>query len=435
MRIEAVYLKAFPPFADAFMEFPASDKAGKLGEVHLLTGQNGTGKTRLLCLLAAACGNKQPLEERFRTIGKAIPVVAVSDERRVAAWLPGSNLFVQEGKAWRSGELETLASGKRLRNPIGEFREFAQIDCITQLSTPMAALAFRGTSRISDAEIQPLATLTFGGPASYLSFTADSKDDALINQSVANLKMAAAMEHLSKRPPEEARATRLIGRLEDIVSQISGRAFCFDVTTQPSFRLRVFWGGVPMTLTQLPDGLRSIVGWLVGCVAKIDVQFPDHPEPLDIPTILLLDEPETHLHPAWQRKILPAAQALLPNSQIFVATHSPFVISSVNEGFIHVFRSDDNGVVTIDPPKPCSKGDSWLDAVEDVLGVKEWYDPETEELLAKFRSLRDQVRNDAGNYDELMELAKSIAVRSPALNDLMGREMWQLDRQLGRGDR
>ncbi|MBK7937436.1 MAG: ATP-binding protein [Lewinellaceae bacterium] len=39
--------------------------------------------------------------------------------------------------------------------------------------------------------------------------------------------------------------------------------------------------------------------------------------------ILFLDEIEVHLHPAWQRKILPAVQKLFPNAQIFISTHSP----------------------------------------------------------------------------------------------------------------
>jgi hypothetical protein len=50
---------------------------------------------------------------------------------------------------------------------------------------------------------------------------------------------------------------------------------------------------------------------------------------------LLIDEPETHLHPRWQRGILPAlmavAEVLDPELklQLFVTTHSPIVLASV----------------------------------------------------------------------------------------------------------
>jgi ATPase subunit of ABC transporter with duplicated ATPase domains len=53
MRIAEVVLNGFPPFADAIMEFPPCAANEAVGEVQLLTGENGTGKTRLLCLLAA----------------------------------------------------------------------------------------------------------------------------------------------------------------------------------------------------------------------------------------------------------------------------------------------------------------------------------------------------------------------------------------------
>jgi predicted ATP-binding protein involved in virulence len=53
------------------------------------------------------------------------------------------------------------------------------------------------------------------------------------------------------------------------------------------------------------------------------------------PLILLLDEVDIHLHPKWQRLILPAVQKLLPNAQIFASTHSPFVVGSVKDAWIY----------------------------------------------------------------------------------------------------
>ena len=219
--------------------------------------------------------------------------------------------------------------------------------------------------------------------------------------------MAAAMDVLRKsRRPSRGRSGSS-NAWKEPCHGITGREFAFDVTPHPEVRLRVFWGGVTMSLLQLPDGLRSIIGWLVSCVSKLEAPFPDHPDPLSVPLILLLDEPEGHLHPAWQRKVLPAAQTLFPQAQIFAATHSPFVISSVNEGWIHIFRADESGTVTVDKPRECSKGDTYLDVVEDVLGVKEWYDPETEELLAKFRQSRDAVLAGRATFDDLEAQANS----------------------------
>ncbi|MGL4421190.1 MAG: AAA family ATPase, partial [Gemmataceae bacterium] len=195
------------------------------------------------------------------------------------------------------------------------------------------------------------------------------------------------------------------------------------------FRLKAKWGGREIRLQQLPDGLRAIVGWLASCVMKLEMIHADADNPLEEPLILLLDEPDAHLHPAWQRKLIPAVQKLLPNAQIFIATHSPFVVTSVNEGWIHVFEADSQGVVKIKPPQPCSHGDSYIDVVEDILGVREQFDPETEALLAKFRSTRDQWLHEHsdGLLRDAKDQARTIASRSETLQYMMGREIVQME--------
>lgn len=58
----------FPPFGKFEIHFPAvENKPAALAEVHLLTGINGTGKTRILSLLAALLGYQEPLKKRIDT--------------------------------------------------------------------------------------------------------------------------------------------------------------------------------------------------------------------------------------------------------------------------------------------------------------------------------------------------------------------------------
>jgi hypothetical protein len=103
----------------------------------------------------------------------------------------------------------------------------------------------------------------------------------------------------------------------------------------------------------------------------------------------------------------------------------------VNEGWIHVLRSDaEMGKVTFDAPRKCSKGDSYIEVVHDILGVSEWYDPESEKLLGQLRCLKDDVLG--GNWEkeaDLRSLAKVISDRGDTLADLVGGEMHQFERQ------
>jgi ABC-type branched-subunit amino acid transport system ATPase component len=52
----------------------------------------------------------------------------------------------------------------------------------------------------------------------------------------------------------------------------------------------------------------------------IAMAVPFITEPFD--GVLLIDEPELHLHPEWQARLMRALRALIPDAQIIVATHS-----------------------------------------------------------------------------------------------------------------
>jgi len=54
-------------------------------------------------------------------------------------------------------------------------------------------------------------------------------------------------------------------------------------------------------------------------------------------SIIMVDEPETSLHPSWQQAILKRYQKLGKNNQIIVATHSPFLIASVKPENLFLF--------------------------------------------------------------------------------------------------
>lgn len=55
----------------------------------------------------------------------------------------------------------------------------------------------------------------------------------------------------------------------------------------------------------------------------------------DMEGVALIDEIETHLHLELQKKILPILINLFPNIQFIVTTHSPFILSSVNNVVIY----------------------------------------------------------------------------------------------------
>jgi len=64
--------------------------------------------------------------------------------------------------------------------------------------------------------------------------------------------------------------------------------------------------------------------------------------------VVLLDEPENHLHPSLQREYLSLIVEAFQNVQFVVVTHSPFIISSVKDSSVYALRfrevKDENSV-------------------------------------------------------------------------------------------
>ena len=54
--------------------------------------------------------------------------------------------------------------------------------------------------------------------------------------------------------------------------------------------------------------------------------------------VVTIDEPENHLHPTMQRTLLRRLVTAFPKAQFIVATHSPFMVSSVKDSNVYVLR-------------------------------------------------------------------------------------------------
>lgn len=402
MRIGGIKELDLFPFikGDVDVVFPESPTRGIRGEVHSFTGPNGTGKSRLLSVLAASTTTDCPIpSERFPNALKIQSSSKYTDQDHIA-------------------NLVDLATDKRV--------------CAVIRPKPyifLLGFAFSGSLLIQNSSLEILKNVALPSAQERLSFNSWIPSD--INQRIANLKVQAAMELMNGDSKNPGRTLKITQRLESSVSEITGRRFSVVAQANPEPKLMFLWGDRTLPIEGLPAGLNSLLAWMFAAATVMDLTFPDSKDPLAEEAFFFLDEPETYLHPEWQRRILPMAQRLFPNSQFFVATHSPFVVSSVNDGFIYKLTPDEQGEVTISEAIPASKGDSYITAVSEILGLGEWFDPESEKLLAEFRTQRDATLK--GNSDAELKartLAETIAARSEELANIIGMELRQFDRQL-----
>jgi hypothetical protein len=115
-------------------------------------------------------------------------------------------------------------------------------------------------------------------------------------------------------------------------------------------------------------------------------------------SVVLIDEPENHLHPSLQRDFLGNLVRAFPKVQFVVATHSPFVITSVKESKVYALRysrlADDRSAlqtaVTAQEIDFVSKARTADKILDEVLGVSvtipKWAEYELAQITNKFEN-------------------------------------------------
>lgn len=93
--------------------------------------------------------------------------------------------------------------------------------------------------------------------------------------------------------------------------------------------------GQQITFDHLSDGFSALISILMDLFMRVDIIRKEVKDFSYNPCgIVLIDEPETHLHLKLQYEVMPLLTGLFPNVQFIVATHSPAVISSIKKATV-----------------------------------------------------------------------------------------------------
>lgn len=176
-----------------------------------------------------------------------------------------------------------------------------------------------------------------------------------------------------------------------------------------------------MPLDVLSQGTQSLIQWL----AQLFIGYAKHydfPGKLDDkPGILIVDEIDAHLHPSWQRRILPALARQFPSLQVFCSTHSPLMLAGLKAGQIQLLTRDPNGKITVSRNESDIIGWSADEILTSFLGVDNATDLESEEKLRRLQELRGKKRLTSHQRKELESLRDTMNQRllaGPASEEL-----------------
>ena len=171
-----------------------------------------------------------------------------------------------------------------------------------------------------------------------------------------------------------------------------------------------------LALDQLSGGVRIMLALAADLARRMAQGNPHFASPLESEAIVLIDEVELHLHPAWQQRVLADLTRTFPNAQFIVSTHSPQVLTTVKPEQVVELRLESSGIVAEQALAPTYGAESG-DVLAAVMGVDGRPDGNPfVELLKQYMALVSVGEGESDTARTLRRELESISPQDPDLN-------------------
>lgn len=160
----------------------------------------------------------------------------------------------------------------------------------------------------------------------------------------------------------------------------------------------------------LSDGYRGVIKIVADIAARMCILNPYLKEDIlkKTPGVVVIDELDLSLHPNWQRRIIHTLTSIFPKVQFICASHSPFLIQSLEEGQL---ISMDGRV------EEEYSGQSIEDIAEGIMGVDNPQYSEKKQKMYQAASDYFSALKQNSSAEELQKLKEQLDMLSAMYSD------------------
>lgn len=283
----------------------------------IITGKNGSGKTILLTAIANYLNMiKSDTNSHYSTL-----------ENNLSFWkkqLESTSISAQE-KLKAKSQIENITKQLDAFKGKVNLSFMAVEDIIDKYSHNRFVIAFYQAARkpeMSEPKNPTKPTFNRKGDvketatSQFLNFLSDLK----IQEALArNERQTKDADQISVWFNEFEQMLKLIFEDDQLKLEFNYRDYSFKICSE----------GKTFKFTQVSDGFAAIIDIVADLILKMQDDNSLTRAYLK-EGIVLIDEIETHLHLSLQKVIMPILTKVFPNIQFIITTHSPFVLSSMD---------------------------------------------------------------------------------------------------------